>query len=389
MIAFKVYDFMSKNKKITNTPHKITLVLILILLIFLTGCFGLKPSPLNQAAWNNDVEKIKALIDSGAFVDEVAPCPRKNFKVFAASPLDLAVLQGNIEAVKALLDAGADVNLSRYCHAITSNPEKFPTTPSQGYYGFKGSALMLSSLIGNLEITKLLLESGADVNQLTEKGLWGFSELNEFDAFSFSAELGHSEITKLLLKYGADPSTSSYRALDRGRIDYLIILLEENALKIESDPEYMHYNAELAHLAAYFYAQTEEEKSLQFYKQAIELYPGAAKNYESIADGKWLKEIGKEMFAMAATSFNKYAGSQGVATSGSFVGSDFYIYRKYNYDPNWTEEQYFREKAKQSLRNKTICQEIVVCYEENKPSVTLADCVKETFKKEGEKLSTQ
>ena len=82
------------------------------------------------------------------------------------------------------------------------------------------------------------LESGADTNQLTEKGLWGFSELNEFDALSFSAELGHSEITKLLLKHDADPTTSSYRALDRGRLNYLILLLEENALKIESDPEY-------------------------------------------------------------------------------------------------------------------------------------------------------
>jgi hypothetical protein len=388
MFFFKIYDFLSQNNKITNIPHKLIFVSMLVILVFFPGCAGLKPSPLNQAAWDNDVEKIKNLVDSGALVDEVAPCPRKVFKVFASSPLDLAVLQGNFEAVKELIDSGADVNLSRPCHAITSSPEEFPRTPSQGYYAFKGSALMLSSLTGNLEITKLLLEYGADVNQLTEKGLWGFSELNEFDALSFSAEFGHSDITRLLLKYGADPSTSSYRALDRGRLNYLILLLEENALKVETDPEYMHYNAELAHLAADFYTQTEEEKALQFYKQAIELYPGATKNYESIADGKWLKEIGKEMFAIAATSFNKYAGSQGVTTSGSFVVSDFYIYRKYNYDPNWTEEQYFREKAKQSERNRTKCQEIVACYEENQPGVTLADCVEETIKKEGEKLST-
>lgn len=304
MFFFKVYDFMFKNKRIT--PNKIILVSMAILLIFLNGCAGLNPSPLNQAAWDNDVDKIKDLIDSGALVDEVAPCPRKIFKVYAASPLDSAVLQGNLEAAKALLDAGADVNLSRYCHAITSNPEKFPTTPSQGYYGFKGSVLMLSSLIGNLEITKLLLESGADVNQLTEKGLWQHSELNEFDALAFSVELGHSDITKLLLKYGADPTISTYRALERGRTDYVITLLEENALKITSDPEYMHYNAELAHLAAVFYAQTDEEKSLQFYKKAIELYPGAARNYESIADGKSLKEFGKMMFVAAATAFNRY-----------------------------------------------------------------------------------
>ena len=225
MIFFKVYDLMSKHIKIADISHKIPVISMLILLIFLTGCFGHSPSPLNQAAWDNDAKKIKALVDSGAAVDEVSPCPRKVFKVYASSPLDLAVLQGNREAVKALLDAGADVNLSRYCHAITTNPEKYPTTPSQGYYAFKGSALMLSSLIGNMEITQLLLKSGADVNQLTEKGLWQFDELNEFDALSFSAEQGHSEITKLLLKYGANPNLSINRALRTGRIDYVATVL--------------------------------------------------------------------------------------------------------------------------------------------------------------------
>ena len=107
---------------------------------------------------------------------------------------------------------------------------------------------MLSSLIENLQISKLLLESGADPNQLTEKGLWQFGELNEFDALSFSAELGHSEITKLLLKYGADPNRrykngtkSAYRALQRGRIDYVVTLLEENALEIESDTSAVYW----------------------------------------------------------------------------------------------------------------------------------------------------
>ena len=134
MIFSKSMTLCQKIKRLQISPHKITLVSMLILLIFLTGCFGLKPSPLNQAAWDNDVEKIKALIDYGAFVDEVSPCPRKNFKVYASSPLDLAVLQGNIEAVKTLLENGADVNLSRYCHALTSNQEGVMTpTPGSGY----------------------------------------------------------------------------------------------------------------------------------------------------------------------------------------------------------------------------------------------------------------
>ena len=186
--------------------------------------------------------------------------------------------------------------------------------------------------------------------------------------------------------------------MDRGYLDYAVLLIK-SGLVIESVPEYMHYNAELAQLAANFYAQTDEEKSLQFYKQAIELYPGAAKNYESIADGKWLKEIGKEMFASAATAFYQYAETQRIATSqpilgspeaGKFsYGSSYLFNNQIDYNPKWTETEYFRAKAKQNVKNQTLCQEIVSCYEENKPDVTLADCVKETYQEEGKNLSSQ
>ncbi|RJQ69340.1 MAG: ankyrin repeat domain-containing protein [Desulfobacteraceae bacterium] len=349
--------------------------LMVIISAFLSGCAGLSPSPLNQAAWDNDVNKIKALVDSGALVDEVAPCPRKTFKVFASSPLDLAVLQGNLEAVKALLDAGADVNLSRYCHAITSSPEEFPRTPSQGYYAFKGSALMLSSLIGNLEISRLLLDSGADVNQLTEKGLWGFSELSEFDALSFSAELGHSDITRLLLKYGADPSTSSYNALERGRMDYLVILLEENSLKIESDPKYMHYNAELAHLAADFYAQTDEEKAVQFYKKAVEFYPQGIENYKSIAAGYKQKEYAKAVVSVAAVVLGAYGAKTQANMMAQNTGYGVATYSTQLYNPNMSGAERNLLKAHTSENNYNTCKAILDCYETLESNMTLVDCV--------------
>ena len=97
------------------------------------------------------------------------------------------------------------------------------------------------------------------------------------------------------------------------------------------------------------------------------------------------------LFAIAATSFNKYAASQGVATSGSFTfpGAKYAYYRVYDYDPKWTAEEYFRAKAKQSGENQILCQKIVSCYEENKPDVALADCVKATYQKEGKELSSK
>lgn len=343
--------------------------------LFLSGCAGLSPSPLNQAAWDNDVEKIKALVNSGADVDEVAPCPREVFKVFASSPLDNAILQGNIEAVKALIDAGADVNLTRFCHAITTSPEEYPRMPSQGYYGFKGTALMLSSLVGNLEITKLLLESGADHSLLTEKSLWQFSELNDFDALAFSAEQDHPEITKLLLKYGADPLRSSYVAIERGKYQYINTLLEENSLKTSSDPKHMHYNAELAHLAGDFYAKTDEEKAIQYYKKAVKYYPQGIKNYNAIADEFKQKEYAKAVLAVAATVFGAYGAQVQSNIMAQNTGYGVATYNVFLPNPNMSVADRYLLRAQTSENNYNACKAVLSCYETHESNMTLFDCV--------------
>lgn len=382
---------------------------MLILLAFLSGCYGLKTSALNQAVWDNDIKKIKALIDSGAFVDEVAPCPRENFKVYASSPLDLAVLKGNIEAVKTLLDNGADVNLSRYCHALTSGREIIiPGTPA-GYYAFKGSALMLSSLIGNLQISRLLLESGADPNQLTEKSMWQPSALNEFDALSFSAELGHSEVTKLLLVNGANPNRSINRALGGGRIDYIVTVLEENVLEagfveistpniyaVSKFGNAVEFSA-LAHIAADYYASSDERKAIRLYKQAIKLYPAAINEFESsyknlvdigtspnsghlkmvVNDGVFsinsvklprmglltlLKTLNLRQTIKESKVFRPYAD-----------GSICYSYIKCEYEMGTDLIAYFLMKIKHSKQNFNLSKTILNCCKENK---SLIDCVK-------------
>jgi hypothetical protein len=65
------------------------------------------------------------------------------------------------------------------------------------------------------------------------------------------------------------------------------------------------------------------------------------------------------------------------------------VYKIYTYNPNWTEEEYYRQKAIQSGKNQILCQKIVSCYEEGKPNVALADCVEEIYQKEKEGSSTQ
>lgn len=412
MTFLKAYDFMSKNNKITNTLNKATLISALIFCIFLSGCCSQRP--LNQAAWNNDIDQMKTLIDSGSPIDKKSAGQRG--AACTETPLQSAVVQGNIEAVKILLENGADVNLSRYCHALTSGREIIiPGAPS-GYYAFKGSALMLSSLIGNLHITKLLLDSGADVNQLTEKGLWQPSNLNEFDALSFSAELGHSEITKLLLKYGADPNRSINRALRRGRIDYVVTVMEENALEATfvelSSPNGSSVVsitgnavefAELAHIAADYYASSDEKKAILLYKQAIKFYPAAIKKIEWLhkrlvdngtsPNSDYLRILGNN----AVFSINSVKVPPGPLTilktlnlrqtikESEFFrpysdGSIYYSYIKYEYEMDTDLIAHLLMKIKLSKRNLNLSKKISNCYESNKPNMALIDCVKSASK---------
>ena len=364
------------------------------LLLFLSGCVGV--GPLSQAAVDNDTEKIKNLVAKGTNVNELD----KTAYIYYTA-LWCAVDNRNHEAVKTLLELGADPNINSSYYGYSQSTNSYGYT-SLGSYRFIGSPLMAAVLEEDVVIVEMLLKAGADPRAIAEEAPVESSP--GMDPLGYGAMNGNMDVAKLLLSYGADANLkypnnmkAAYEAINRGYFDYAVLLIE-NGFEIESDPEYMHYNAELAHLAADFYAQTDEEKSLQIYKQAIELYPGASKNYEAIAGGKWLKEIGKTMFAVAATTFYAYAGSQGIATSqpilgspgpGRFsYGSSYLFNSQIDYDPNWTEEEYFRYKANQSLKNQTLCQEIVSCYEENKPNVALADCVKETCQKRGKKLSS-
>lgn len=355
-------------------------MVVCLLFAFFSGCASLDPLP--QASVDNDIKKIKNLVDQGTNVNGI-------YKITSLRPdlyytaLWIAVDNRNNEAVKTLLELGADPNIHSSYYGNTQS----------GWYRFKGSPLMAAVLEEDVAIVEMLLKADADPNAIAKESAIESSSC--MDPLGYGALKGNVDIATALLNYGADVNIkypnkykAAYEAMARGYLDYAVLLIEKG-LEIESDPEYMHYNAELAHLAADFYAQTNEEKSLQFYKKAIELYPEAAKNYESIAEGKWAKEFGKGMLAAAGTAFNHYAATQGVNTAGSIIGPKYSLYRVHNYDPNLTEEEYYRQKAIQSRVSQTSCHEIVSCYEENKPDVALVDCVKSTYEKEGKKLSSK
>lgn len=122
-----------------------------------------------EAAGTGQTERLRELIAA-----DPALVNSHSFDGF--TPLGLAIFFGHPETVNELLDAGADVNLA--------SKESMKVSP-----------LASASAAGQMEIARVLIRYGADVNA---RAAGDFTPLHE------SAASGRIEFAKLLLKHGAD-----------------------------------------------------------------------------------------------------------------------------------------------------------------------------------------
>jgi ankyrin repeat protein len=145
----------------------------------------------------------KRLLDAGANVNGQWPGQ--------PTALQQACKGLNIDIVKLLLNTGADINA--------------PASPDRGK-----TALQAAVQRGNISIIKLLLQLGADCNALAAKSYGG-------TALQFAAMEGRIPIVLLLLRAGAEinaaPSTTGGRtaleaAAEHGRLDVVSLLLKND-----------------------------------------------------------------------------------------------------------------------------------------------------------------
>ena len=150
---------------------------------------------LHWAAYHDDFESAKLLIDAGANAQASSR--------YGVTPLSLACIRGNTTVVELLVAAGADAN----------------TTLPGGE-----TVLMTAARTGKTGPVKLLLARGADVNARESKGQ---------TALMWAAAEGHLEVVEILLQVGADfrtplPSgfTPLFFAVREGHTDVVHRLLE-------------------------------------------------------------------------------------------------------------------------------------------------------------------
>ena len=147
---------------------KILLSAVLLCVAFptLTACAISSLGPLNTAARYGDIETVRLLVEKGENVNGVT----RDF-----SPLFLASCSGQDGIVEYLLAKGAD-----------------PNTPQDR----ENTALGCASLYGHQQIAKALINAGARVNNPASQ--WRVT------ALMWAAERGHINLVKLLLESGAD-----------------------------------------------------------------------------------------------------------------------------------------------------------------------------------------
>ncbi len=167
---------------------------------------------LGKAIKENNISNVKTLIADGLDVNEICQNDGSTEDAFCSyTPLGLAIQNTNIEIAKLLIEHGAEINAK-----FVMNESLIPITEL--------TALALAIKNGDEAMVKLLLENGADINQNFFDGNQKYSPIDyalsnskvsgtfveEFglksDAYSIQTS---KEIIKLLAKYGASVNAAS------------------------------------------------------------------------------------------------------------------------------------------------------------------------------------
>ncbi len=172
-------------------------------------------APLHFAARQGHLDAIRALVAGGADINQPA--------ADLTTPLLVAVINGHFDAARVLIEQGANVKLTSD-NGVTPlyavlNVQWAPKAlyPQPRAY--------LQQQLGYLDLMKMLLEKGADVNARLKRKVWysgynfDLSGVDEIGATPFwrAAYASDVDAMKLLAAHGADPSLRTMKPAGRPR----------------------------------------------------------------------------------------------------------------------------------------------------------------------------
>ncbi|CAF1008766.1 unnamed protein product [Rotaria sp. Silwood1] len=163
-----------------------------------------------------DLDIIEACIEAGADLD-FAPSgsDADNLNITGQTALFMATLKDRVDVVKVLIEKGAQVNV-------------------KNRYGV--SPLLLCAESGNRELVQALVKAGADVNITPQGELAEENFLAGQTPLFGAAKKGHVEICEYLIENGANVNaitmtgaTPLYTATEEGHLDVVILLIRYGA----------------------------------------------------------------------------------------------------------------------------------------------------------------
>jgi ankyrin repeat protein len=181
------------------------------------------------AAREDDVEAMKQYIAAGADINQSGE--------LGATPLSIAAFRGNVEMVRLLLDAGATFEIGVFHTAIAESNDDTEIVQvfldhsveidKQAEIGNGHTALMYAAEFGHIEVGKLLLENGADIN--------AGDNFND-PALNVAAFHGQLEFAQMLVEMGAELNVQGFgdrtalgHAISQGHEDVAAFLGEAGA----------------------------------------------------------------------------------------------------------------------------------------------------------------